>query len=302
MNGEIGMNEKIILALGFFDGVHMGHTALLRACVSLAQQNNCRAGVVTFGNHPDKLVMGTEPGLINTLSDRERLLRQNGIQEVIVFPFDRKLKAMPWRDFIAMLMEKHHAAGFVCGEDFHFGKQGQGRAQLLRQACAEMGIPCQVVPQQRIDGITVSSTHIRHLMETGHMSQAVRFLGHPHILTGKVVHGFQLGRKLGIPTANLMLPKELVVPMFGVYASMALVDGVRYPAVTNIGTRPTVAGIGITVETWILEYSGDLYNQELTLEFYQFLRPERKFSSLEAMQQEIMRDAEKARKILTSHL
>ena len=292
------MNEKIILALGFFDGVHMGHSALLRACVSLANQNNCRAGVVTFGNHPDKLVMGAEPGLINTLSDRERLLRQNGIQEVIVFPFDRKLKAMPWRDFIAMLMKDYNAAGFVCGEDFHFGKQGQGRAQLLLQACAEMGIPCEVVPQQRIDDITVSSTHIRHLMETGHMSQAVRFLGHPHILTGKVVPGFQLGRKLGIPTANLMLPKELVVPMFGVYASAAVVDGVRYGAVTNIGTRPTVAGIGITVETWLLDYSGDLYGREITLEFYQFLRPEQKFTTLEAMQQEIFRNAAEAREIL----
>lgn len=302
MNGEIRMNEKMILALGFFDGVHMGHTALLRACVSLAQQNNCRAGVVTFGNHPDKLVMGTEPGLINTLSDRERLLRQNGIQEVIVFPFDRKLKAMPWRDFIAMLMEKHNAAGFVCGEDFHFGKQGQGRAQLLLQACAEMGIPCQIVPQQRIDDITVSSTHIRHLMETGHMSQAVRFLGHPHVLTGKVVSGFQLGRKIGIPTANLMLPKELVVPMFGVYASIAVVDGNRYFAVTNIGTRPTVAGIGITVETWILDYSGDLYGKEITLEFYQFIRPEQKFATLESMRQEIYQNAAEAREILTNHL
>ena len=134
------------------------------------------------------------------------------------------------------------------------------------------------------------------------MSQAVRFLGHPHILTGKVVPGFQLGRKLGIPTANLMLPKELVVPMFGVYASTALVDGVRYPAVTNIGTRPTVAGIGITVETWILDYAGDLYGREITLEFYQFLRPEQKFSTLESLQQEIIRNAAEAREILTNHL
>jgi len=296
------MSDRCILALGFFDGVHMGHAALLRACVSLAKQNNCRAGVVTFGNHPDKLVMGAEPGLINTLSDRERLLRQNGIEEIIVFPFDRKLKAMPWRDFISMLMEKYNAAGFVCGEDFHFGKQGQGKAEKLMQACAEMNLPCAVVPQQRIDGVTVSSTHIRYLMETGHMSQAVRFLGHPHILTGKVIHGHQLGRTLGIPTANLMLPKELVVPRFGVYACIAVVDGKRYAAVTNIGTRPTVAGIGITVEPWILDFTGDLYEQEITLEFYQFIRPEQRFSTLDAMREEIFRNASDARKILKSHL
>ena len=292
------MNDKCILALGFFDGVHMGHTVLLQECRRLADENQCRAGVVTFGNHPDKLVMGAAPELINTLADRERLLRRSGIDDVIVFPFDRKLKAMPWRDFISMLMEKHNAAGFVCGEDFHFGKHGQGKAEKLLQACEELGIPCSVVPQQRLDGVVISSTHIRHLMETGHMSQAVRFLGHPHMLTGKVIHGFQLGRKLGIPTANLMLPKELVVPKMGVYACVALVNGVRYPAVTNIGTRPTVAGIGITVETWILEYSGDLYGKEITLEFYQFIRPEQKFATLESMRQEIFRNAEEAREIL----
>ena len=292
------MNDKCILALGFFDGVHMGHTVLLQECRRLADENQCRAGVVTFGNHPDKLVMGAAPELINTLADRERLLRRSGIDDVIVFPFDRKLKAMPWRDFISMLMEKHNAAGFVCGEDFHFGKHGQGKAEKLLQACEELGIPCSVVPQQRLDGVVISSTHIRHLMETGHMSQAVRFLGHPHMLTGKVIHGFQLGRKLGIPTANLMLPKELVVPKMGVYACVALVNGVRYPAVTNIGTRPTVAGIGITVETWILDYSGDLYGKEITLEFYQFIRPEQKFATLESMRQEIFRNAEEAREIL----
>ena len=292
------MNDKCILALGFFDGVHMCHTVLLQECRRLADENQYRAGVVTFGNHPDKLVMGAAPELINTLADRERLLRRSGIDDVIVFPFDRKLKAMPWRDFISMLMEKHNAAGFVCGEDFHFGKHGQGKAEKLMQACEELGIPCSVVPQQRLDGVVISSTHIRHLMETGHMSQAVRFLGHPHMLTGKVIHGFQLGRKLGIPTANLMLPKELVVPKMGVYACVALVNGVRYPAVTNIGTRPTVAGIGITVETWILEYSGDLYGKEITLEFYQFIRPEQKFATLESMRQEIFRNAEEAREIL----
>ena len=292
------MNEKQILALGFFDGVHLGHVTLLQECVRLAQQNQCRAGVVTFARHPQKLVFGTEPGLVNTLADRERLLRKNGMENILVLPFDQKLRSMPWRAFITMLVEQHSAAGFVCGEDFRFGHRGEGNAEKLCQLCEELGIPCSVVPQLRIDGKKVSSTHIRHLMETGHMSQAVNFLGHPHILTGKVVHGHQLGRKLGIPTANLMLPKELVVPKFGVYACIAVVGDQRYCAVTNIGTRPTVAGIGITVEPWILDYEGDLYDQEITLEFYQFLRPEQKFSTLEAMRQEIFHNAEEAREIL----
>ncbi len=292
------MKEKQILALGFFDGVHTGHAALLRECLRLAQLTNAQAGVVTFGNHPDKLVNGTAPGLINTLADRERLLEQYGMENITVLPFDRKMKSMDWQDFVTMLRQEHDARGFVCGEDFRFGRGGEGTAEKLRQLCEEQGVPCTVVPQQKIDGVAVSSTHIRFLLETGHMTQAVRFLGHPHVLTGTVVHGHQLGRQLGIPTANLMLPKELVVPKFGVYACIAVVDGKRYSAVTNIGTRPTVAGIGITVEPWILDYEGVLYDREITLEFYQFLRPEKKFSSLEEMRQEICRNAEEAREIL----
>ena len=292
------MSEKKILALGFFDGVHMGHQALLTACAELAQLHNVIPGAVTFDSHPQSLVQGTAPGLINTLADRQRLLKQLGMAEVITLPFNMDLKTQSWQDFIVMLRQQYHAVGFVCGEDFRFGNRGMGTAQKLREYCEANQLPCVVVPQRQIDGQKVSSTHIRHLMETGHMSQAVRFLGHPHVLTGKVVPGYQLGRTLGIPTANLMLPKELVVPMFGVYACVAVVDGVRYPAVTNIGTRPTVAGIGITVEPWILDYSGDLYGRDLTLEFYRFIRQEQKFSSLEALQQEIFRNAEDAREIL----
>lgn len=292
------MKEKQILALGFFDGVHMGHAALLAECRRLAAETGCVSGAVTFSNHPQVQVNGTAPGLINTLRDREMLLRHFGIDNVIVLPFDRKMRSMHYLDFFRMLLETHSAAGFVCGEDFRFGNRGEGNAEKLAKACAEAGVPCIVVPQQKLDGRTVSSTLIRSFIETGHMSQAVRYLGHPHILSGKVVHGHQLGRKLGIPTANLMLPKELVVPKFGVYACIAVVDGIRYPAVTNIGTRPTVAGIGITVEPWILDYQGDLYEHEITLEFYCFLRPEQKFSTLEALKQEIQHNAEEAREIL----
>lgn len=293
------MNEKTIYALGYFDGVHLGHASLLTACRELADELGCKAGVVTFSNHPDALVLGTAPGLINTNYDRERLLRERfQMDTVITLPFDRKLMNSSWQDFFHMLLETYQAGGLVCGEDFHFGRKGQGSAEKLLTACREAGIPCIVAPQLRLDGIPVSSTYIRDLVEMGMMEQAVRFLGHPHILSGKVVHGHQLGRRLGIPTANLMLPKELAVPKFGVYACRCVIDGAHYSAVTNIGTRPTVAGIGITVEPWILDYQGDLYGREITLEFYRFLRPELRFSSLEALQQAIRRDAEQTKEIL----
>ena len=133
------------------------------------------------------------------------------------------------------------------------------------------------------------------------MATAVRFLGHPHILTGTVIPGKQLGRTLGIPTANLLLPENLVVPRFGVYACRVQLDGTSYPAVTNIGIRPTVSGSGITVEPWILDYNGDLYGREITLEFFHFLRPEQKFPSLEALKQEIHANARQSRELLKAY-
>ncbi len=293
------MNEKTIFALGFFDGVHLGHAALLTACRELADELGCGAGVVTFHNHPDALVQGTAPGLINTIADRDRLLRQRfSMDRIVSLPFDRKLMNCSWQDFFHRLVEEFGAAGLVCGEDFRFGRQGAGDAEKLSAACAAAGIPCRVIPQLRLEGIPISSTHIRGLIELGNMTQAVQFLGHPHMLTGQVIHGHQLGRTIGIPTANLMLPKEVVVPRFGVYACRCRVGGRSYDAVTNIGTRPTVAGIGITVEPWILEYTGNLYGREITLEFYRFLRPEQRFASLEALREEIFRNARDAKEFL----
>jgi riboflavin kinase/FMN adenylyltransferase len=205
---------------------------------------------------------------------------------------------MDWADFLEMLRKDYGAAGFVCGEDFRFGFKGQGNATVLSWYCQQENLPCAVVPEQTIGGIRVSSTYIREQLETGDMATAVRFLGHPHILTGTVVHGRKLGRTLGIPTANLRLPEGIVTPRFGVYACSTDIDGTVYPAVTNIGNRPTVNGHHTTVEPWILDYSGDLYDREITLRFHYFIRPEMKFDSLEALQSEIFRNAEEARAYL----
>lgn len=293
------MKQKTIYALGFFDGVHRGHAALLSACQKLSRENDCLSGAVTFESHPDTLVLGDTPALINTSADRERLLRENyAMDSVVKLPFDNRMKSMPWEDFLRMLMEDYGAAGFVCGADFRFGSLGLGNAALLEGFCHERGLPCAVVPEQLLEGVRISSTYIRTLLENGEMGRAVTFLGHPHILTGEVVPGIQLGRTLGIPTANLHLPAGLVVPKFGVYACRCRVEGKVYPAVTNIGTRPTVGGEGITVEPWILDYEGDLYGREITLEFLAFLRPEEKFEDLDRLKAEIHKNAQQTREIV----
>lgn len=291
--------NKTIYALGFFDGVHLGHAELLKHCRQLAGQNGCSAGVVTFDIHPETLVQGKAPELINTSVDRTWLLYHRfAMDHVLTLPFDRQLRAMPWQDFLDMLVRERDAVGFVCGEDFRFGHMGRGNAELLRQYCREHGLHCAVVMDQMMDGMRISSTYIRRQLQTGDMATAVRFLGHPYILSGEIIPGKQLGRKLGIPTANMLLPQGLAVLKHGVYACRVQLEGRSYPAVTNVGVRPTVSGTGVNVETWILDYSGDLYGQRITLEFFHYIRPEQKFPSLEALKQAVQEDARQTRQIL----
>lgn len=290
------MKNRKIYALGFFDGVHRGHQALLAACRELARERACEAAAVTFDAHPQSVLSGSCPELINTPQDRLRLLREFGAEQVHTLPFDDRTVSMPWQRFFQMLTADMGACGIVCGDDFRFGHRGEGNAEKLRDACAAAGIPCVVVPEQTLNGVRISSTHIRELIGEGEMEKAVDFLGHPHVLTGAVVSGRKLGRTIGVPTANLLLPEGVIVPKYGVYACRVYIQDQIYPAVTNIGTRPTVGGHRVTVEPWILDFEGDLYGKEITLAFYKFLRPEETFPSLEELRAEIRNNAEQTRK------
>lgn len=294
------METKRVIALGFFDGVHMGHGALLSLCAQRAAELNAVPAAFTFDLHPSALIPGKEPvPLLTTPADRTGLMeRLYGIQEVIVAHYDEHMMKTPWREFVTQFLVKDHAAiHLVVGHDFHFGYKGEGDPQKLRALCAELGIGCDVVPKVELDGITVSSTHIRSLIAKGDMDGAVRFLGHPHVLTHRVNHGKKLGSTLGFPTVNLFFAPGLLVPAFGVYACQVyLASGETYLAVTNVGTRPTVAdGDKVTAEGFLLDFDGDLYGQEVRLEFHRYLRPERKFESLEALRAEVMRNAQQTR-------
>jgi len=296
-NGNDMEYRKQIIALGFFDGVHLGHQALVAQCLRLAEDRGAEPAAITFQKHPQSLFTSNPPALINTAADREALLRSYGIRTVYTLPVTREVMSTDWQTFLGQLMDLG-AAGFVCGADFRFGARGEGTAEKLAAFCRERSLPCVIVPDQLRDGIRISSTRIRQLLEAGNAEKAAELLGHPHRFTGTVVPGRQLGRTIGIPTANLRLPGELLVPKFGVYACRAFAGGKWYPAVTNVGTRPTVNGADITVEPWLLDFSGDLYGKELTLEFHAFLRPEERFPSLEALRSAILRDAETTRKRL----
>lgn len=290
------MTKKKIVALGFFDGVHLGHQALLQACRELADRHGLETAAVTFSQYPGHPKSGSTPLLLTSAQDRIALMKQYGIETVYTYPFTEEVRTKPWEVFFRELLALG-ASGFVCGYDYRFGFQGAGTAQKLRNACQEAGLPCEIVPEQLLDGIRISSTHIRSLIESGEMDQACRFLGHPHTLSGKVVPGKQLGRTIGIPTANLQIPEGVICPKFGVYACKVFAEGNPHLAVTNVGIRPTVNGQNITVESWLLDFAGDLYGKEIILEFYRFLRPEQKFDSLAALQAEIRKNAQQVRKI-----
>ena len=282
--------EKRIFALGFFDGVHLGHQALLKACVEMAKDLNAETAAITFENHPQSLFTNQIPPLLTDLEDRCRLLQDYGMDHVYPFPVTKEVMSTNWRDFLDVMLAQG-AVGFVCGDDFRFGSRGEGNGEKLQAYCAAHDLPCVIIPEQTMDDTRVSSTYIRSQIEAGDMATAVRFLGHPHILTGEVVSGRHIGRSIGVPTANLLIPSGVVVPKFGVYACRVEIDGGSYAAVANVGTRPTVGGHRVTVEPWILGFDGDLYGKTLTLEFHKFLRSERKFDSLEELREQIRKDA-----------
>lgn len=291
-------NQRKVIALGFFDGVHMGHGALLRTVAERAKALDAVPCAFTFDRSPAAALTGKAVPLLSGVDDRERLMHElYGIRKVIVAPFD-VMRQMDWQDFVAQYLQRElGVVHVVAGHDFHFGYKGQGSPQRLVEKCKELSMGCDIIPKVEIDGFTVSSTYIRSLVQEGKMERARWFLGHPHTLSGTVVHGSELGRTLGTPTANLLAPEGVISPGFGVYATKVyLSDGERL-AVTNVGTRPTVNSdkTAVTVEPWILDYHGDLYGKGIQVEFYTRLRPERKFHDLQALREAILENARQTR-------
>lgn len=280
------------VAIGTFDGVHLGHRRVIAGSDT----------VLTFDPHPISVIAPhAAPKLLTTLERKAELLAGLGVEELVVIPFDREFAAQAPEDFIEdVLVERLRAQRVAVGENFRFGHKAKGDPALLR---ADGRFEVQVEPLLEVDGEIVSSSHIRGLVLGGAVEYAGTLLGAPFTLTGEIVHGDKRGRTLGYPTANLVPPEGLVVPGHGVYACRATVLGpdgsqTTRAAAVNVGVRPTfVTGRGELIEAFLLDFEGDIYGQELSIEFLKRLRGERRFDSVEALIEQMGRDAEETRVI-----
>ena len=289
---------KRAIALGFFDGVHLGHAALLEMTKRRAAEINAIPSVLSFDVHPDTLVFNKEVPLINSALGREEIIRRCfGIDNVVFIHFNKHVMHMPWEEFIDSLVHELNIGWIVVGHDFCFGYRGEGTAPRLKTYCEQRGIGCDIIPAVTVDGRVVSSTYIRELIANGDIEQANRLLGHPHSLADTVHSGYHLGTKMGTPTINMFFPEGVLVPRHGVYATRVYLEGgANYVAVTNVGVRPTVSDDNrVSVESFLLDYSGNLYGRQARVDFYSFIRPERKFADFEELSEQIKLDAETAR-------
>lgn len=284
---------ELAAALGSFDGLHLGHRQVIGNTLSAP---GLRPAVITFQQNPSVSLQKKPVPLLTTNEQKLALLEEMGVEVVYLLPFDR-IRDMEPEDFVEALYRVCRIRALSCGFNFRFGKNGRGDAGLLKELCREKGIELSVTPPVSVAGETVSSTRIRACLEQGDVQQAGQLLGRPFGYDFEVTHGRQLGRTWGTPTINQPFPAGYVLPRFGVYASLVEVEGQKYYGVTNIGVKPTVGSDCALSETWIPEFSGDLYGKKVPVELLDFIRPERKFDSLDQLKNEILENGVLARKI-----
>jgi len=286
------------IALGNFDGLHQGHRRVIESIFEKNHNHTINPTLVTFTPHPQEYFTGQKKQLLTPIPEKAKLLEEMGIKQLILLPFDRELATLSAIDFVKDILVKQIKAQHISvGDDFRFGYKRQGDALELEKLAREDNIKVVVTCEQKINingqFVRISSSDIRKALHEGNLSMAQTMLGRKYSLVGKVIKGQQLGRTIGFPTANLDIDKQKFLPRKGVYTvKVTLDDRDHNPllGVMNIGDRPTVKGKQTTVEVHILNWQGDLYNQFLTVKLLNFLRPEKKFNSLDELKAQIKMD------------
>lgn len=293
---DIDIENPTVVALGNFDGVHLGHQKLIKNAVDFAKLQELKSAVFTFSNHPKNFKGKKEVKGIIDFQEKCRILESLNVDYLFNIAFDpyiRKLSSVEFVDEI--LINKFKIRQAYCGFNYRYGYRASGNPEKLLHYGIEKGFGLHILEPFTIDGIVVSSTEIRSAIAGGNIKLANKYLGRPYAFNGKVISGSRLGRTIGFPTANLAMDDSMVLPLSGVYVSRTTVDGKVYKSISNIGKKPTVGGSEKNLETHIFDFSDDLYGKTIRVEFLDFMRKEERFSGVEELKKVIERDSAKAR-------
>lgn len=284
--------RPLVLAIGFFDGLHRGHREIVKTLLRL-RRPGYRAAVLTFRNHPATYLRPERvPPLISTLDERINHLASTGVDELYLVPFDERIAGIDARRFLTQVLhETLGIRGLAIGENFRFGRDRLGDPTLAREALVPSGVEVVAVPPLADHDERISSTRIRAALARGDLATANRLLGEPYALSGRVTLGLGRGHDLGFPTANLHVDPEKTLPADGVYSIVARYDGRDYSGLVSIGTNPTFSGVARTVEAWLLDFRRTIYGEELALRDFHYLREQRAFASVDALLEQMADDA-----------
>lgn len=291
-----GCYEECAIALGNFDGLHKAHMAIINACKSYAEEKKIKCGVLLFDRHTSEL-FGKEVRLLTDMEEKLEIIQKSGVGFVHIMPFDRETAGLAPEKFIKKILEKFKVSALFAGYDYTFGRGASGTAETLAELGRKMGFDVSVMPKIEHDGKQISSSLIRGLLEHGEIEGISAFLGRRHSVSGRVMRGFGNGRKSLFPTANIEYKKEKLLPPDGVYAGIAEIKGEKYRTAVNIGKNPTLKAETRTVEAFILDFDGDLYNENIKVEFIKKLRDDRKFRNLEELKRQIEKDIDAVKEI-----
>ncbi len=296
--GQAAPERETVITIGVFDGVHRGHAYLLQRLLDLAGADYLPA-VLTFANHPVTVLQpGRRVSFLTTPEQKAGLLAAQGVELVVSLEFTTELAQLTAREFVRLLVEELRMKGLVVGPDFALGRNREGNADFLRELGREMGFWVETLEPLLLGGTLVKSRAVRQAITEGEVAAAAALLGREYALTGRVATGDRRGRELGFPTANLDIAPEMALPGDGIYATWAVVDGIRRPAATSIGVRPTFGLTERLVEVYILDFAGDLYGRELEVGFVAKLRNQETFPNLESLVEQINRDVRDTRRTL----
>ena len=298
---RLSPNKDTLLTIGVFDGVHLGHKYLLSQLIELARQQNLLSAVVTFDPHPQKMLSPkTRLPFLTDLDQRVTLLKNEGVEAIIISPFTPELAQLSAYEFVSLLKKYIRMKGLVIGPDFALGQGREGDINALRTLGEDMDFTVTVVPPVMINDEVISSTAIREALAEGDLERVHNLIGRPFSLHGRVIPGASRGAKLGFPTANLDIDPEQALPAEGVYATWAYINDTVSESMTYIGNQPTFGGRQRAVEVYVLDYHGDLYGHELKIDIIERLRGEQQFGTTDELREQITEDIERGRVILSS--